>query len=192
MNLVQKSAGVFLAEGPICSIGQDELDMLKAALPASPKRHVRINPQPNAEDGVIESIFAFDRNTYIRPHKHPGRSEAYHIIAGEMDAVLFSDAGEIKRIVRLGPLGDKHPFYYRLTAPIFHTVIIRSDILLMHEIVEGPRGPGATEWAEFAPDADREPEKSQAYHAALLQRVAALQEPLDEIPRSPDFAPSMR
>jgi cupin fold WbuC family metalloprotein len=174
MTLIQQSPEVFLAEGPIAAIGQAELNTLKSAVKASAKRRARINAHADGEDALHEMIIAIDPTSYIRPHKHPGKSEAFHIVEGEVDIVVFTDDGEIDRIVSLGPPGGRRPFYYRMSNAFFHTLIIRSDLLVVHEITNGPFRPQATVFANFAPD-DREIEKAAAYQAGLLQRVAALQ-----------------
>ena len=174
MTLVQKSPEVFLAEGPIASVGPAEIDRLKAAVQASPKRRARINAHPDGEDALHEMIIAIDASSYIRPHKHPGKSEAFHIVEGEVDIVVFKDDGEIDRIVELGAPGSQHPFYYRMSNAFFHTLIIRSDLLVVHEITNGPFRPAGTVFADFAPD-DRETDKAEAYQAELAQRVATLQ-----------------
>jgi cupin fold WbuC family metalloprotein len=174
MTLIQKSAEVFLAEGPISAIGESELNTLRAAVKASAKRRARINAHPDGEDALHEMIIAIDATSYIRPHKHPGKSEAFHVVEGEVDIVVFTEGGDIDRIVPLGPPGGRRPFYYRMSSPFFHTLIIRSDLLIVHEITNGPFLPSATVFADFAPD-DREAEKAGAYQAELLRRVAALQ-----------------
>lgn len=174
MPLVQTSPEVFLAEGPISSIGQSELNTLKAAVKASVKRRARINAHPDAEDALHEMIIAIDPASYIRPHKHPGKSEAFHIIEGEVDIIVFSDEGAIERIVPLGPPGSRRPFYYRMSTPFFHTLIIRSGILIVHEITNGPFRPEAAVFADFAPD-ECELEKVAAYQADLRRCVTAMQ-----------------
>src|SRR5579871_1167798 len=121
MALVQKSPDVFLAEGPISTIGSSELETLKAAVKASAKRRARINTHPDAGDTLHEMIIAIEPGSYIRPHKHPGKSEAFHIGEGDVDIVVFKDDGEIDEIVRLGEKGGSRPFYYRMSEPRFHT-----------------------------------------------------------------------
>ncbi len=175
MTLVQKSPEVFLAEGPIAAVGPAELETLKAAVKASPKRRARINAHPDGEDTLHEMIIAIDASSYIRPHKHPGKSEAFHIIEGEVDIVVFSDDGQIERVIELGPPGGPRPFYYRMSNAFFHTLIIRSDLLIVHEITNGPFRPGASVFADFAPE-DSDTAKAAAYQADLVRRVAALQD----------------
>jgi cupin fold WbuC family metalloprotein len=175
MTLIQKSLEVFLAEGPIAAVGQAEINTLKAAVKASPKRRARINAHPDGDDTLHEMIIAIDSSSYIRPHKHPGKSEAFHIVEGEVDIVVFRDDGEIDRVVELGPPGGGRSFYYRMSNAFFHTLIIRSDLLVVHEITNGPFRPSGTVFAEFAPE-DRETDKADAYQAELVRRVAARQD----------------
>jgi cupin fold WbuC family metalloprotein len=173
MALVQKSPEVFLAEGPISEVGGTEIEILKAAVKASPKKRARINAHPGGEDALHEMIIAIDARSYIRPHKHPGKSEAFHIVEGEVDIVVFDDKGEIDRIVALGALGSGRAFYYRMSEPFFHTLIIRSEVLIVHEITNGPFRPQGTIFAGFAPE-DTESNKIEAWQTELLRRVAAL------------------
>jgi cupin fold WbuC family metalloprotein len=174
MALVQKSPDVFQAEGPISEIGAGEIDTLKASVKASAKKRARINAHPNGEDALHEMIIAIDRTSYIRPHKHPGKSEAFHIVEGEVDIVIFKDDGVIDRIVPLGAPGSGRSFYYRMSKPFFHTLIIRSVVLIVHEITNGPFRPQETIFADFAPD-ESETGKAEAYQLDLVRRVAALQ-----------------
>jgi cupin fold WbuC family metalloprotein len=173
MALIRKSPEVFLAEGPISEVGQSELDTLKAAVKATPKGRARINAHPDGDDSLHEMIIAIEPSSYIRPHKHPGKSEAFHIIEGEVDIVVFKDDGQIDRIVPLGAPGSGRSFYYRMSKPFFHTLIIRSDILIVHEITNGPFRPEGTIFADFAPK-DSDTEKADAFQTNLVRRVAAL------------------
>ena len=119
-------------------------------------------------------IIAIDASSYIRPHKHPGKSEAFHIIEGEVDIIVFKDNGEIDCVVPLGAPGSGRSFYYRMSKPFFHTLIIRSNVLIVHEITNGPFRPEATVYADFAPE-DSESQNTVAYQVDLVRRVAALQ-----------------
>jgi cupin fold WbuC family metalloprotein len=175
MALVQKSPEVFLAEGPIATIGTEDIEVLRQAVRKTPKRRVRINAHPDGDDGLHEMIIAIEPGSYIRPHKHPGKSEAFHIIEGQVDIVVFSEEGSIDRIVSLGAKGGSHPFYYRMSTPHFHTLIIHSDLLVVHEITNGPFVPSGTVFATFAPE-EGDAANAAAFQADLVKRVAAIQE----------------
>jgi cupin fold WbuC family metalloprotein len=175
MALVQQSPEVFLAEGPIATIGAEDIELLRQAVRKTPKRRVRINAHPGSDDELHEMIIAIEPGSYIRPHMHPGKSEAFHIIEGEVDIVVFSEAGDIERIVSLAAKGGRHPFYYRMSTPHFHTLIIRSDLLVVHEITNGPFLPTGTIYAAFAPE-EGDTASAAVFQANLVKRVAAIQE----------------
>jgi len=175
MALVQQSPEVFLAEGPIATIGAEDIEVLRQAVRKTPKRRVRINAHSGSDDELHEMIIAIEPGSYIRPHKHPGKSEAFHIIEGQVDIVVFSEAGEVERIVSLAAKGGRHPFYYRMSTPHFHTLIIRSDLLVVHEITNGPFLPTGTIYAAFAPE-EGDTASAAIFQANLVKRVAAIQE----------------
>src|SRR5437016_3169335 len=152
MALIQKSPEVFLADGPIATIGSEDIEVLRQAVRQTPKRRVRINAHPGSNDDLHEMIIAIEPGSYIRPHKHPGKSEAFHIIEGEVDIVVFNEEGNIERIVSLAAKGSRYPFYYRMSTAYFHTLIIRSDLLVVHEITNGPFLSTGTIYAAFAPE----------------------------------------
>jgi cupin fold WbuC family metalloprotein len=174
MALIQESPGVFVAAGHSSAIGEAELAIIRAAARASPKRRARINTHGDGEDPLHEMIIAIDGHSYIRPHKHPGKSEAFHVIEGDVDIVVFGEDGEIAQFIALGTRGAGRSFYYRISSALFHTLIVRSDIAILHEITNGPFRPSATLFADFAPD-DRDIEKAAIYQADLLRRVSTLQ-----------------
>ena len=171
MTLTQKSPEVFIAEGPISTIGPEEIAILRAAALKAPKKRARINAHPDGDDPLHEMIIAIGQDSYIRPHKHPGKSEAFHIVEGEVDLVIFEDGGEIKRIVPLSPPGGERAFYYRMSAPFFHTLIIKSELLVVHEITNGPFRPDGAIFADFAP-AEDDTANAIKYRADLQQRAS--------------------
>jgi cupin fold WbuC family metalloprotein len=174
MALVRKSPEVFVAEGPIATIGPADIEVLRQAVRQTPKRRARINAHPGHDDALHEMIIAIEPSSYIRPHRHPRKSEAFHIIEGQVDIVVFRDDGAIDQIVSLGAKGGRHPFYYRMSETRFHTLIIRSDLLIVHEITNGPFTPEGTIYATFAPGED-EP-AAAAFQAELVERVAAFRD----------------
>jgi cupin fold WbuC family metalloprotein len=173
MELRQQSADVYLAPGPIAAIGEKEIEILKSALAKSTRGRVRINAHPSGEDRLHEMFIAIRQDSYIRPHKHPGKSEAFHVVHGAVDIVVFDDDGDIIKIVPLAAGARDTPFYYRMSEPFFHTLIIHSDILVVHEITNGPFRPDAAVFAPFAP-VEGEDSAVQRYRLELRSRVAAM------------------
>ncbi|MEI6470732.1 MAG: WbuC family cupin fold metalloprotein [Betaproteobacteria bacterium] len=150
-KLTQKTSDVYSVEENIFSIGAAEIDFLKSKLSNSSKGRVRINLHPKNSDLLHEMIIILSPDSYIRPHKHPKKSEAFHLIYGAVDVVLFDSVGNISKVIPLAANDHSKPFYYRMSEPTLHTLIVRSDLLVVHEITNGPFIEGATIYAEFAP-----------------------------------------
>lgn len=169
MNLIKKATGVYMAPGPIATIGREEIDYLRIELVNNVKGRVRINLHPDNADTLHEMFIAIRPDSYIRPHKHLQKSEAFHIVYGEVDVVLFNDDGDIEKIVPLAAGSTSKAFYYRMSRPFFHTLMIKSDLLLVHEITNGPFTGDGTMYAEFAPAEDAD---AGAVHAWLTSLSA--------------------
>ena len=171
VNLVRISSGVFAAPGPIASIGAEEIEFLRREVAGSPKGRIRINLHADDADLLHEMIIAIRPDSYIRPHKHPGKSEAFHVVHGEVDIVVFEDDGSIRQIVPLAAGDTGKAFYYRMSQPCFHTLLIRSDILVVHEITNGPFVKNGTLFGAFAPGEDAEPAAIRAWQDELDERA---------------------
>ena len=52
----------------------------------------------------------------------------------------------------MGAYASGRPFYYRIAAPLFHTLLIRSDVLVFHETTSGPFSRADTVFAPWAPE----------------------------------------
>jgi cupin fold WbuC family metalloprotein len=170
MSLRKCSNEVYVAEGPIAVIGEAEIRLLREAVAATPRGRVRINVHADARDPLHEMFIALSRDSYVRPHRHPGKTEAFHIVEGDVDVVVLDDAGEVRRIVELGQ-GPGRAVYYRMVQPMFHTLLVKSEILVVHEITNGPFVPGGTQFAPFAPGED-ESTQVAAYRVRLARQVA--------------------
>jgi cupin fold WbuC family metalloprotein len=148
------SANVFVTDDEIVQVDRSVVDMLREAAPGAPLKRVRFNAHGGAGEVVQEMILAVSRDSYIPPHKHPGKSESFHIVEGEVDVVLFDDGGQIREVVHLGNLLSGKPFYYRTSQAYFHAVVIQSDFAIFHETTNGPFIKEETILAPWAPRAE--------------------------------------
>lgn len=151
MNLIKKTSEVYLAPGPIAAIGDAEINFLRQAVAGNQKGRVRINFHQHNHDLLHEMMIAIRPDSYIRPHKHPGKSESFHIIYGAVDIVVFEDDGTIREVVSLAAKDVEKAFYYHMSKPFFHTLIIYSDLLVIHEVTNGPFLKDGTVFGGFAP-----------------------------------------
>jgi cupin fold WbuC family metalloprotein len=175
MRLTKKSAELYLAEGPIAKLGHEDMQLLRQGAANSPRGRVRINAHPSDDDMLHEMFIAIQRNSYIRPHLHAGKSEAFHIVHGEVDIVVFEENGSLREVVPLGDGSSGRAFYYRMSQPFFHTLLIRSDILIVHEITNGPFIRGGTRFASFAPE-ESDADGIADFLRQLQSRVASFTE----------------
>jgi cupin fold WbuC family metalloprotein len=173
---------VYVAADPIVRIGGQDIAWLKQRLTESPRGRVRICAHPHPGDPLHEMVIALDHRTYIRPHRHRNKSESFHIIEGAVDVVILDDQGQVAEVVALREPGTGGAFFYRLHAPLYHTLQIRSACLVVHETINGPFAPDETGFAPWSPP-ESEIAAVESYRAALTRAVAAfLKVPTHEIP----------
>ncbi|MDE0940669.1 MAG: WbuC family cupin fold metalloprotein [Pirellulales bacterium] len=171
MNLIKKTSEVYLAPGPITAIGSPEIDFLRREVADNQKGRVRINFHQDNSDLLHEMMIAIRPDSYIRPHKHPGKSESFHIIYGAVDIVVFEDDGAIREVVPLAAEDEAKAFYYRMSQPFFHTLIINSSLLVVHEITNGPFVKDGTVFGSFAPGESASASIITAWQNELIERV---------------------
>lgn len=157
IRMQKKSAEVYLAAGQIPRVARSEIEFLKQKLQDSSRGRVRLCAHPGNEDLLHEMFIVMSRATYIRPHRHGNKSESFHIIEGLVDVVIFDNEGAITEVVALGDLQSGHDFFYRLSLSAYHTLVIHSQLVVIHEITNGPFRPGDAEFAPWAPDEADQP-----------------------------------
>ncbi len=171
MNLRKVNDEVFLALDPIVRLGDEELAFLKTQALASPRKRARICAHKSNDDPLHEMLIVISSSSYIHPHRHVDKSESFHIVDGEVDVVVFDADGNIMDVVELGAAGTGRSFFYRLAESAFHTLLIKTDYLIVHEVTNGPFARDKTILAPFAPAEDRVDE-ARAYITAIAQRAS--------------------
>ena len=136
--MIQRSAEVFVADDDVVALGPEVVADLKTRAASTPRRRCRVCAHADPSDALHEMLIVLDGSTYVRPHKHLGKSESFHVVEGTADIVTFDDDGEISQVIELGDYASGRRFYYRLNVPRFHTVLVRSDAFVVHETTNGP------------------------------------------------------
>lgn len=154
-KIYRKCPGVFLTDGPISVINKQHMEMLVEDAQNAPLKRSRICLHKDQDDPVQEMIIAILNDSFIAPHKHLGKSESFHAIQGTGEIYFFDDAGNIKDMITLGE-NTANGFCYRLSAPVFHTVISAGPVFVVHEILNGPFCVSATQIAPFAPNPEND------------------------------------
>ena len=168
MNLRKVNEEIFIAEDTIVRCGDTEVEFLKRQAQASPRKRARICAHKTNEDALHEMLIVIAAASYIRPHRHIGKSESFHIIEGEVDVAVFDDAGALTDVIELGAHGSGRNFFYRLSHSAFHTLLIHTDFLVIHEVTNGPFDRAGSVLADFAP-AETDLDAVREY----MQRVSA-------------------
>ena len=149
---------------------EGEIAFLKRQAQMSPRKRARICAHKSNSDPLHEMLIAISSDSYIHPHRHINKSESFHILDGEVDVVVFDNDGNIEDVIQLGAKGSGRNFYYRLSESAFHTLLIRPDVLVVHEVTNGPFATDGTVLAPFAPKEDQA-EAVQTYMQDLSHRV---------------------
>jgi cupin fold WbuC family metalloprotein len=155
MKLRKINDEVFVAPGPIIRLGGEDVDFLKRQASLNPRGRARICAHSDNEDAVHEMVIAISSSSYIRPHRHIGKSESFHIVEGSVDIVMFDDGGGIADVIELGDRNSGRDFFYRLSESRFHMPLSRTDVLVIHEVTNGPFDRNRTIFAPFAPAEDQ-------------------------------------
>lgn len=146
------SAEVLVADEPIVTVTHTDVAELKERAARNPRRRIRVCAHKNVDDAVHEMLIVMAEGCYIRPHKHVGKSESFHVVEGAVDVVVFDDEGNVTRVLPLGDYSSRGGFYYRSDAALYHTVFIRSAVAVFHETTRGPFRPSDNILAPWSPD----------------------------------------
>lgn len=164
---------IFVARDPIVFIGEEEIAFLKERAAVSDRQRARICAHKSPDDPLHEMFIAMTSLSYVRPHRHRAKSESFHVVEGRVDVVLLEDSGDISGVVELGAAGTGRCRYYRLEESRFHTLLIRSDLLVLHEVTNGPFDRRLTEYASFAPE-ESDHAAAAAYRVRIAEQVLRL------------------
>ena len=90
------------------------------------------------EDPVQEMLIAMCRDCVVSPNCSISESESLQLVEGELLLVVFDQNGEVIQQVEMGSIGSGKPFLYRLSSTPWHTMIPLTEMVVVHEILQGP------------------------------------------------------
>ncbi len=171
MRMKQLGEEVYVADERIVSVGRKEMDFLKARVGETSRKRVRLCAHPTTENTLHEMFVVYMDMTYVKPNLHLGKDESLHILEGEADFFFFDNEGRVTEIIPLGSYDSGRQFYCRVPASAWHTIVMKSDRLVIHEVTPGPFVRSDTVWAPWAPDETDAP--GIARFTASLREAAA-------------------
>jgi len=154
MRMRQISEEILYADEPVVRVGPSIIERLKEIARGNRRRRCRLCAHTDVNDRLHEMLIVHAEGTYVRPHKHLGKPESFHVIEGMVDVILFAEEGRITHVIRMGDHTSGREFYYRISEPLYHTLLIRSEFLVFHEITSGPFVRSDTLFAPWAPAED--------------------------------------
>lgn len=132
--------------GEIAVCSEAGLARVRQAAAESPRRRARLCLHAGLSDQLHEMLIVLLRGTVIPIHRHPAKSECYHLLEGLLTLKIHHDAGGVIREIPLGGRDSGRPFLCRIAAGLWHSVEVESDEVVMHESTTGPFSPGDTEY----------------------------------------------
>jgi len=126
---------VLVAKGAIAVVLEETIERLKKMAVQTPLKRARLCLHRSHEDPVQEMVIVLHRDSYIRPHRHQHKTESFHMIEGEVVIGFFNDGGDIQSTLRLSA---SERYLYRLSAPLWHTVVPLTEFAVFHEVSTGP------------------------------------------------------
>ena len=139
---------------PVQIIDGALFERLAEAAQRVPRRRMNHNFHASAEDNPHRFLNVLLHGTYIRPHRHlnPPKSEAFLVLEGVADVIVFNDEGTITARYRLGEGVDQKQWGVDLAPGLWHTVVAISERVVCYEVKPGPWEPGSDkEFANWAP-----------------------------------------
>jgi cupin fold WbuC family metalloprotein len=174
MRARQTGVEVFYATDRVPRVtGADLADLTREAA-RTPRQRSRLCTHRDVADALHEMFIVHPRGAYVRPHKHLNKAESMSVLDGEVDLVLFEEDGRIAEVISMGNATSGRAFHYRMNDAIFHTLLIRSEWLVFHEVTSGPFRREDTVFAPWAPD-DADTAAVNTFVAAIEERAAAFQ-----------------
>ena len=157
---------VYFSSDSIPKIRASDIEELKQKAKHNQRKRIRLCVHKKLSDDIHEMLIVHEKNCYVQPHKHANKIESFHIIEGIVDIILFTEDGNINDIISMGDYSTGRMFFYRLSASVYHTLLIKSDVLVFHETTNGPFRPEDTIWAPWSPN-EFDEKKVSAYLEVL-------------------------
>jgi cupin fold WbuC family metalloprotein len=167
----EESPEVLYPLEPVVHLRREGIEILTKAAATNPRERIRLCTHSGVGDSLHEMFIVHRSGTYIRPHRHPGKSESFHVIDGTADVVLFDDNGGIRDVIPTGPYSSGRCFYQRLSVAVYHTLIIRSQAFIFHEVTSGPFDRASSEFAPWSPAIDAGQDEIAAFTARIEDGV---------------------
>jgi cupin fold WbuC family metalloprotein len=148
----EQSPEVYYPSEPLVVIDEATIAFLKARAAQNPRLRSRLCMHSDPGDVLHEMLIVHHRDVYVRPHRHVGKAESFHLVEGAATVVLMDENGRPTASPRLGRTGSGKPFFCRIPENVMHTLLIESEWLVFIEATTGPFERAKTQYLTGSPD----------------------------------------
>lgn len=169
MNFIRISPETSYVTDPLAPrFGIKGVRLIESLYANSTRRRHRFCFHQNQGVDLHDIMIMYDRNSYIPPNKHVGKSESLLVLRGELDFYLFNDAGKVYDYRRLSAYDPRCPFYLRVPPNTWHGLRAVGDKpCLIKETISGPYDRASLKWADFAPQESQENDEGFRWYSDI-------------------------
>lgn len=150
--MITNSNEVIFNTEDIFVLDEQLISYLKERAQNNARKTARICIHKSADEQLHQMIIVHCKGNYVRPHRHPLKTESFHLIQGALLLATFNESGKVINRIVLEENGDKYTLVARIEKNIYHTVFPLTEVVVFHEITNGPfTGIGDSEFPEWAP-----------------------------------------
>jgi cupin fold WbuC family metalloprotein len=120
------------------TIDSDIITKMADEAKASSAQMSRYLLHTSVDQSVQEMLIAFTNQCQMKPNQSPGRSESLKVIQGEMLLIEWNEQGEVVNQLEMGDCASGKPFLYRYNATPWHLMLALTEVVIVHEAIEGP------------------------------------------------------
>ncbi len=151
--MLVKNGEVIFNNKDVFTLNNELISELKEMATKNERKTARICLHKNVEDRLHQMVIVHAKGAYIRPHKHPNKTESFHVIEGSFWVLIFNEEGNRIDKFKLSSKDEGDDFLLRIDKNIWHTVVPITDLIVFHEITNGPfTGVDDSIFAEWAPE----------------------------------------
>lgn len=162
---------IYYASDDIVKISSSDIESLIFQALKNTRKRARICTHRDITDAVHEMLIVHFKGNYIRPHKHINKSESWHIVKGRADVVLFDESGNVSEVIPVGDSLSSDRFYFRVNNADYHTMLIKSEHFVFHEVTSGPFNKNDTIFAPWSPE-ENEFQRTDEYMQELSKIIS--------------------
>jgi cupin fold WbuC family metalloprotein len=119
-------------------VNHEVVERIKGEARKSSRLIARLLMHLSHEDPVQEMLIALCRGCTVVPNRTIGRSESLQVVEGEMLLIMFTENGKVIQRVEMGSAQSSKAFMYRFSSTPWHTIVPITDMVVVHESLQGP------------------------------------------------------